>query len=296
MEYIIDENYDGVRLDRFLRKMLPNTPLTEIFKSLRVGNIKLNGKKAKENARVVKGDLIKIFKLSGASLEEKENLEKLKTDFIELSNKDLEMIKKGIIFEDERVVIFNKPCGIVMHTGSGHEYGLNEMLISYYKNPNLAFVNRIDKETSGMVIAAKTLPCARELSEEIRENRVDKRYYILVDGVVKNKKFTKSSYLKKTETGVIELSSYEHGAKESITHFEVVKIIGSRTLLIGQLDSGRTHQLRVQLSSMGHPIVGDKKYNPKTKTRKMLLHSYYLDIKKYNLKFELPIPDDFLNL
>ena len=113
---------------------------------------------------------------------------------------------------------------------------------------------------------------------------------------VKNKKFTKSSYLKKTETGVIELSSYEHGAKESITHFEVVKIIGSRTLLIGQLDSGRTHQLRVQLSSMGHPIVGDKKYNPKTKTRKMLLHSYYLDIKKYNLKFELPIPDDFLNL
>ncbi len=65
MEYIIDENYDGVRLDRFLRKMLPNTPLTEIFKGLRVGNIKLNGKKAKENDRVVKGDLIKIFKLSG---------------------------------------------------------------------------------------------------------------------------------------------------------------------------------------------------------------------------------------
>ncbi|MGL5055517.1 MAG: RluA family pseudouridine synthase [Fusobacteriaceae bacterium] len=293
MEYIIDERYDGVRLDRFLRKMLPNTPLTEIFKGLRVGNIKLNGKKAKENARIEKGDIIKIFKLPGASIEEKENQVELKNKFINLSEKDLEVIKKGIIFENDNLVIFNKPFGLVMHAGSSHDYGLNEMLMSYYKNPDLAFVNRIDKETSGMVIAAKTLPCARELSEEIRENRVDKRYYILVDGVIKTKNFTRVSFLKKTETEVVELQAYEKGAKESITHFEVVSASNSNTLLIGQLDSGRTHQLRVQLSSMGNPIVGDKKYNPKTKCKRMLLHSYYLEIKKYNLKFELPIPDEF---
>lgn len=298
MEYIIDERYDGVRLDRFLRKTFPDTPLTEIFKALRVGNIKVNGKKSKENTRIVKGDIIKIFKLYGVEVAERSECkirEKVleKNNFMKLSEKQEKEVKNVIVYEDEKVVIINKPAGVVMHAGSGHETGLVEMVAAYYKNSDFSFVNRIDKGTSGLVIGAKTLPVARELSEEIRENRMDKKYYILVQGRVKEKTFKIVSFLKKVEDRVIEVKSSDPGAKESTSYFQTVSVGEKTSLLIGTLDSGRTHQLRVQLSNKGNAIVGDARYLTKIPYKRMMLHSYYLEIPKYNIKIELPLPKEF---
>lgn len=291
MEFIIDEKFADVRVDRFLRKMLPDTPLTEIFKGIRTGNIKVNGKKTKENARLSLGDTIKIFWLAG---EKMENVAPKKENFIKLSPQEIEEIKNSTVFENDDILIIDKKENLVMHVGSGHDYGLTEMVQSYLKNSDFSFVNRIDKATSGMVIGAKTLPMARILAEEIRENRVDKRYFILVEGAIPKTEFTKTTYLKKIEDRVIELEKYEDGAKESTSHFKVLKREGGFTLLEGQLSSGRTHQLRVQLSSMGHPIVGDIKYGSKVRSKRMMLHSYYLNIPKLGIKLSLPLPDSFV--
>ncbi|MGL5049214.1 MAG: RluA family pseudouridine synthase, partial [Fusobacteriaceae bacterium] len=213
--------------------------------------------------------------------------------YIKISSEELKIIKECIVYEDEKVSIINKPANTVMHKGSGHDYGWSELLKSYYKNPDFSFVNRIDKATSGLVVGAKTLPVARELSEEIRENNTDKRYYIVVEGVVKMNSFTKTTYLMKTEEKVVEFETYKPGTKESTSHFKVLSRGKNRTLLEGKLDSGRTHQLRVQLSNIGHPIVGDYKYGAKMNSKRMMLHSYYLEIPRYNLKLILEIPEEF---
>ncbi len=282
MEYIIDSSFHEVRLDRFLRKKYENTPLTEIFKGIRTGKIKVNGKKSKENYRLKEGDIVKVL-ISGGETEEKK--------FIKISSKDLNTLKSGIVYEDKRVVIFNKEAGMVMHKGSGYDYGLSELFKSFYQTDEFNFVNRIDKSTSGLVIGAKSLVVTRELAEEVREGKTDKKYYILVDGVIDKDRFTLKSYLRKEETKVVELSSYEEGAKESISYFKVLKRGKNRTILEATLETGRTHQLRVQLASLGHPIVGDGRYGRGGKN--MFLFSYYCEIPKYNIKIELPLPEEY---
>lgn len=284
MEFKIDSSFENVRVDKFLRKKLENTPLTEIFKGIRTGKIKVNGKKTKENYRLQKDDIVKIF--LKVDIEGKEE-----SKFINLSEEEKNFLERGIVYEDERIIIFNKEPNVVMHKGSGYDYGISEMFKSYYQTDEFNFVNRIDKATSGLVIGAKNLIVTRELSEEIKNNRVRKRYYILVQGKIEEKKFAIKSYLKKIEDKVIELDKFEEGAKESISYFKVIKNSERRTLLEGELETGRTHQLRVQLAGKGHPIIGDNRYGKGGKF--MYLFSYYCEIEKYNLKIELPIPKNF---
>ena len=169
MEYIIDSEYSNVRIDRFLRKQYPLVPLSEIFKGFRIGKIKVNGKKIKENYRLQEGDILKIY-FAGDKIK--------KSIFLDLTEKENKILKEGIVYENKDLIIFNKKNHIVMHKGSGHDYGLAEMFKSYYKNDNFNFINRIDKETSGLVIGSKTLKSSRVLSEELRNGNIVKKYYI----------------------------------------------------------------------------------------------------------------------
>ncbi|WP_300619509.1 RluA family pseudouridine synthase [uncultured Fusobacterium sp.] len=285
MEYIIDKEFEDVRVDKFLRKKLSNMALTEIFKCIRVGKIKVNGKKTKENYRLKLNDVVKLFM--------KVELESIQSEESKIKSSDLEEIKQFIVYEDENLLILNKKPNIVMHKGSGHEYGISEILKEYLKNPNFNFINRIDKATSGLVIGTKNLVINRELSEEMRERNIEKKYYILVEGKLKKKEFIIKSFLKRLEDRVVELEKYEVGAKESISYFRVVETGKDCTLLEGTLGSGRTHQLRVQLASMGNPILGDTKYG-KGKEKIMYLFSHYLKIDKYGIEIDLPIPKEYI--
>lgn len=285
MEYIIDKEFEDVRVDKFLRKKLSNMALTEIFKCIRVGKIKVNGKKTKENYRLKLNDVVKLFI--------KVELESIQSEESKIKSSDLEEIKQFIVYEDENLLILNKKPNMVMHKGSGHEYGVSEILKEYLKNPNFNFINRIDKATSGLIIGTKSLVINRELSEEMRERNIEKKYYILVEGKLKKKEFIIKSFLKRLEDKVIELEKYEVGAKESISYFRVVETGKDCTLLEGTLGSGRTHQLRVQLASMGNPILGDTKYG-KGKEKIMYLFSHYLKIDKYGIEINLPIPKEYI--
>ena len=285
MEYIIDKEYENVRLDRFLRKKYEDISLTEIFKGIRTGKVKVNGKKSKENYRLQLGDIVKVFFNGGETKEEKP---------VSIENREIEKIKKSIVYEDEKVLIFNKKNNMVMHKGSGYEYGISEMIKSYLKNENFNFVNRIDKATSGLIIGAKSLVVARELAEDIRNRDIEKKYYILVNGRVREKEFKIKSWLKKVEDRVIEVEEFQEGAKESTSSFKIVEHGKNCTLLEGTLGSGRTHQLRVQLANRGNYIIGDNKYG-KGKEKMMYLFSHYVKIERYGIEINLPIPKEFLD-
>lgn len=285
MEYIIDKEYEDVRLDRFLRKKYEDISLTEIFKGIRTGKVKVNGKKSKENYRLQLEDIVKVFFNGGETKEEKP---------VSIENREIEKIKKSIVYEDEKVLIFNKKNNMVMHKGSGYEYGISEMLKSYLKNENFNFVNRIDKATSGLIIGAKSLVVARELAEDIRNRDIEKKYYILVNGRVREKEFKIKSWLKKVEDRVIEVEEFQEGAKESTSSFKIVEHGKNCTLLEGTLGSGRTHQLRVQLANRGNYIIGDNKYG-KDKEKMMYLFSHYVKIERYGIEINLPIPKEFLD-
>lgn len=284
MEYIIDKEYENVRLDRFLRKKYEDISLTEIFKGIRTGKVKVNGKKSKENYRLQMEDIVKVFFNGGETKEEKP---------VSIEDREIEKIKKSIVYEDEKVLIFNKKNNMVMHKGSGYEYGISEMIKSYLKNENFNFVNRIDKATSGLIIGAKSLVVARELAEDIRNRDIEKKYYILVNGRVREKEFKIKSWLKKVEDKVIEVEEFQEGAKESTSSFKVVEYGKNCTLLEGTLGSGRTHQLRVQLANRGNYIIGDNKYG-KGREKMMYLFSHYVKIKRYDIKINLPVPKEFL--
>lgn len=234
MKYIVENEYNDVRLDRYLRNNFKDLALGDIFKAIRTGKIKVNGKKSKQNYRLQTGDEIGVF--LDTQITQK-IFEKIK-----LNDKEIRELENSIIYQDENILIYNKKPNQVMHRGSGHDFGLVEILKSYLGNSDFNFVNRIDKLTSGLIIGAKNLITTRELTELIRNREIIKKYYILVEGVIHEKNFTVKSYLKKLDDKVVE----DPTGKLCESHFTNIKSFNGMTLLIGELKTGRTHQLRVQ--------------------------------------------------
>ncbi len=274
MEFIIDKNYDDTRIDKYLRKHLENLPLGEIFKLFRKGDVKVNGKKVKENHRIFEGDKVFVY----AKVEALKNEEA----FLELSEEEKAFVKNNIKFEDENMLVFYKESGVVMHKGSGFSYGISEMLKAYYKNPHFTFVNRIDKETSGLVLGSKNLVKTRELTEKIRERDISKCYYVIVKGK-SPQNFTIKNKLKDTGEKII----VDKEGKESITYFETLYSNEKYSLLKASLETGRKHQIRVQLANYGFPIVGDNKYGFR-EGKEMFLNSYSIEFEDFVYENELP--------
>ena len=287
IEYIIDEDYETVRIDRFLRKHLKNINLSEIYKMLRKAKIKVNNKKVSQDYRLVLGDIVFVFLPENF----KENGEE---KFIKLEKDRKEKLKEMIVFENENLFVINKSLGDVVHKGSGHDISLLEEFRSYYLNNNVNFVNRIDKLTSGLVIGAKNIKTAREIAKEIQLDNIVKKYYVLVNGKIEKDNFILENYLKKDEEKVIVSNIEQEGYKKSITYFKKIKEYNKYTLLEAELKTGRTHQLRAQLNHLGNTIVGDTKYGENEREGMMYLFSYYLKIDLYNLEIKLEIPKSFL--
>ena len=279
-----DENMEGVRLDRFLRKRLKETALNTIFEYIRTGKVKINGKKKKENYRLALGDMIEI-----KFLEEKENPKENQYKNLKV---DRNKYMKMVFFEDENCLVINKSAGIAVHKGTGNDYGLAEIYKSLYKNENINFANRIDKETKGLLLGAKNLKFLRYLTEKIRNNELEKRYIAVVCGIVEEDEFTIENFLKTTESKVIV--SDEANGKAAKAVFKKIKTIKNKyTVLEVELITGRKHQIRVQLADMGFPVAGDKKYGNRNTKGELMLLAYYL--KFDNQVFQLDY-SEFLEL
>ena len=300
-EVVVDSEMEGMRLDRYLRKNFKDEPLSRIFGAIRAGDVKVNGKKSKENYRLALNDTIVIKNLFSENFDNKKSFEKNNLKKIQIQKSDLEKYKKMIIFENEDFFIVNKSEKIPMHKGTGHKYGLAEVFKEIFKNENINFANRLDFETSGLVIGCKNLKFLRYISQKIRDNEIQKKYFAIVHNIknnIESKSFKIENYLTTTENKVIVSENpMSKDSKKSITNFKKIEISELKNtkkildlleknnknvfLLDVDLVTGRKHQIRAQLAHQKIPIVGDKKYGIQDGSNKFFLCCYFLSFDNY---------------
>ena len=300
-EVVVDSEMEGMRLDRYLRKNFKDEPLSRIFGAIRAGDVKVNGKKSKENYRLALNDTIVIKNLFSENFDNKKSFEKNNLKKIQIQKSDLEKYKKMIIFENEDFFIVNKSEKIPMHKGTGHKYGLAEVFKEIFKNENINFANRLDFETSGLVIGCKNLKFLRYISQKIRDNEIQKKYFAIVHNIknnIESKSFKIENYLTTTENKVIVSENpISKDSKKSITNFKKIEIselkntkkildlLGKNNKNVFLLDvdlvTGRKHQIRAQLAHQKIPIVGDKKYGIQDGSDKFFLCCYFLSFDNY---------------
>ena len=309
-EIIVNSEMEGMRLDRYLRKSFKNEPLSRIFSAIRSGDVKINGKKSKGNYRLLLNDKVIIKNLSIENIKKNEKAEN-KIKKLQISQNELEKYKKMVIFENEDFFIVNKAEKVPMHKGTGHKYGLSEVFKKIYKSENINFANRLDFETSGLVIGCKTLKFLRYISEKIRENKVHKKYFAIVhnrefkneneflksDSEKNKSNFKIENYLTTAENKVIvSKNPISKESKKSVTYFKYInieKLKNQREILdllkknkyISLLDielvTGRKHQIRAQLADKGLFIVGDRKYGIRDGSNRFFLCCYSLSFDEY---------------
>lgn len=281
----VTKNDAGQRLDKFLTKTYRNLPMSLLYKAIRKKDIRLNGKRCEAADRLKEGDQIYLF---------------LPDDALEIAPPTYEFMHASkqldIVYEDEHVLLLNKKAGLLVHPDN-HEYAdtliFRVQRYLYEKgeyNPAdeqsfaPALVNRIDRNTSGIVMAAKTAVALRVLNQKLKEREIEKYYLCIVHGKMPKAEDTLEAFLEKNESQnrVYISDTQKQGARTIRTRYKVLEERGDLSLLEIHLLTGRTHQIRAHLASIGHPLLGDGKYgtnalNKGTGFNKQALCSYRLE-------------------
>ena len=283
-EFTIGRNDAGQRLDRFLAKVVPLLPASLAQKYIRIKRIKLNNARADRDTRLQEGDVLQLY---------------INDEFFDKPREDNAYLtvatpKLNIVYEDEHVLLVDKRPGLAVHPHDGAEYGrtLIDHIQAYLyqtrewspRGENAftpALCNRIDRNTGGIVIAAKTAEALRVLNQKIKDREMDKRYLAIVEGVLKQPKGSLKGYLFKDakKNKVFVTDKPQPGAKTCQTNYITLAKNQSLSLVECELITGRTHQIRAQFAHAGHPLLGDGKYgklNKKYDRNYQALYSYKL--------------------
>ena len=297
-EYTVEESQSGMRLDKFLTEIYPDQTRSFLQKLVKSGEIKVNGKPVIKAGFVVEGgDQV------SASIPTPQAVE------IEAEN-----IPLDILYEDADVLIVNKPKGMVVHPSAGHYSGTLVNAIMYHCADSLSGINgeirpgivhRIDMDTTGALIICKNDAAHVDIAEQIKEHTVTRRYRGIVCGVVKEDEGTIEGAIGRHPTQRKKMAINEKNGKPAITHYKVLQRFAKYTYMEFQLETGRTHQIRVHMASIGHPLLGDELYgNPKNLAMKglqgqtlhaMLIGFVHPSTHEY-MEFEAPLPEYFQNL
>ncbi len=289
--FIIKENEADQRLDKYLRKLLPDAPGSFIYKMLRKKNIVLNQEKATGSEHLSVGDEVVCF-LSDDTFEK----------FSRSSGDTIEELKRvpvqpafSVVYEDEDMLVMNKPAGMLSQKAKESDISANEHMIAYLLETKAlteadlhtfrpSICNRLDRNTSGILLAGKTLRGLQRLSAELKSRSMKKYYRCLVKGDLPKKQLLKGYLLKDERENAV--SVFQNGApnrKYIETEYQPVEQFGDYTLLEVYLITGRSHQIRAHLASIGHPVIGDPKYGELRQNRlfekaaginRQLLHAY----------------------
>lgn len=283
-EFVIGQNDAGQRLDRFLAKSVPLLPASLAQKYIRIKRIKLNGGRAERDSRLQKGDVLQLY---------------INDEFFEAPREDNAFLtvavpKLHIVYEDANILLVDKRPGLAVHPHDGAEYGrtlIDHIQAYLYQKREWrpreehsftpALCNRIDRNTGGIVIAAKTAEALRVMNQKIKDREMDKRYLAIVEGTPKKKEGSLKGYLFKDakKNRVFVTDTPQTGAKSCQTDYRVLTTEKGLSLVECKLITGRTHQIRAQFAHAGHPLLGDGKYGKLNKNYErnyQALYSYKL--------------------
>ncbi|UFH59665.1 RluA family pseudouridine synthase [Sulfurovum mangrovi] len=278
--HTITEHDAGQRIDNFLLRHLKGIPKTRIYRIIRKGEVRVNKKRIKPEYKLQSNDLVRI---PPVTMEEKKPLPKAPDHL-------LKQIKKSILFEDEALIAVNKPSGISVHGGSHSELGLIEILRQLRSDLEyLELVHRLDMETSGILLIAKSRNMLQHLHTLLREaHQIEKHYTTLVSGEWQAGKQRITHTLERKQNRARKVQVSEEG-KESTSIFTPLTHYKEATLMDVQILTGRMHQIRTQLAYLGHPIIGDEKYGEEKQNRYFAKqhHSTRLFLHASSLSFKI---------
>lgn len=294
-EMIVGENA-GIRVDRYLTERCEDLSRSYLQKLLKDGGVAVNGKVVKSNYKVVPGDKIELDVPEAVEPE------------IEAEQMDLD-----IVYEDSDIILINKPKGMVVHPAAGHYSGTLVNGLMYHCKDDLSGINgvmrpgivhRIDMDTTGVLIVCKNDKAHNVIAEQLKIHSITRKYYAIVHGVLKNEAGTIDAPIGRHPVDRKKMSINEKNGKEAVTHYRVLKRFRRFTYVECQLETGRTHQIRVHMASLGHPLLGDQVYGPAkcpfSGLQGQTLHAGVLGIVHPTtgeyMEFTAPLPEYFKNL
>lgn len=289
----------GKKVHRLVRQLLPGVPLSGVYKMIRTGRVKRNGKRAKSDDVVEQGDVIRLYMAE--------------TDFAEVSK----AIKKfggvstdvDVVFEDERMLVVNKPVGLLVH-GAGEEHKdtlVNRVLAYLHGRGELeqkmftpSPLHRLDRNTSGLVLFGKNGATARELSADMESHAIRKWYLAIVSGRVPASGEISAPVARDAESNITRVVAGEAGAKDALTRYQRIVAVDKSSVVKVELVSGRTHQIRAHFAHLRHPLLGDVKYgggylSDDPAENHQWLHAAGL-VMRDGRRFYAPPPTDFVDV
>lgn len=305
MEKRIQFDDDGIRLDRWFKRHMPQVTHGLLQKSLRKGAVRLEGKKADANTRLEQGQKLS-FPDEWKTLTQAEAPDKPKPQKAEISDRVLKDMEQAILFEDDFMLVLNKPAGLAVQGGTGQKTSVDDILrarAAKLKQQPPRLVHRLDRDTSGVLVLGKTANAAAELAQAFARKQAEKYYWALVLRVPNIEQGTIDMPLAKKAVGkdsrYEKVQGDEDDGKNAITHYQVMDTAGRKLSWVELMPvTGRTHQLRVHMAGIGHPILGDGKYGGSESffegdsiPKKLHLHArrLVLPLKGRTLLFEAPL-------
>jgi 23S rRNA pseudouridine955/2504/2580 synthase len=292
----VDAERAGQRVDNFLTSRLKGVPKSAVYRVLRTGQVRVNGKRCKPEQRLEAGDVVRIPPLriaeAGAAVAPSDSLR--------------DTLAQRIVFEDAEFLLLDKPCGLAAHGGSGVSLGAIEAMRAIRPTQSIELVHRLDRDTSGLLLLAKKHSALRKLQALIRESRMQKRYLALIKGLPARDRFEVDAALRKNQLrgGERMVEVDENDGKPSLSRFKVIERYADCALVEVEIITGRTHQIRVHALHAGHPLAGDPKYgdedfNKLMKSRglrRLFLHAHSLRFpwgeRGDERQFSAPLGDD----
>ncbi len=289
----VDEHQDGQRIDNYLFSRLKGVPKSRIYRLIREGEVRVNKGRVKAETRLKTGDQIRVAPIRRVTADEQVQ--------VKVGDELAQSLANRIVFEDEGLIVLDKPAGIAVHGGSGVAFGVIEALRQALGKPYLELVHRIDRDTSGLLMISKKRSTLKLLQDYLRTGKIRKTYQALVKGnVLLDSQMIDAPLLRyELANGERRVRVSKEG-KPSQTLWQVAERFKQATLVNASPLTGRTHQIRVHGLFIGHPLVGDDKYGHDvlwqgTPARRLCLHAAQLEIPGYSI-IKAELPADIKNL